>query len=54
MEDGGWKMEERPVVSVLASGVMFRAFPVSNPVKAKMEVSMDSDREQFAARSRSL
>jgi hypothetical protein len=28
-------MEERPVVSVLASSVMFRAFPASNPVKAK-------------------
>jgi hypothetical protein len=54
MEDGGWRMEERPVVSELASSVMFGAFPVSNPVKAKMEVSMDSDREQFAARSRSL
>jgi len=41
-------MEERPVVSVLASSVMFRAFRVSNPVKAKLEVSMDSDREQYA------
>jgi hypothetical protein len=35
MEDGGWKMEERPVVSVLASSVMFPTCPVSNSVKAR-------------------